>query len=137
MCSCSHLSFLSCKPWAGLRGEDSKGEDGQVKKLFLCLETKYRYRRVVWCDHHRRLGRQPQWILTGLQIFGRILSILKLLQILSILCIFCRIKYSFYYIGHKTCLGLTLKLVATTHHHISTSSTKQFKIRLLNSYVLS
>ena len=66
MSTCSHLS-CSNKPWAGmsywhrLRGEDSEGEDGQVKKYFLSLETKYRYRRVVWCDHHRRLGRQPQW----------------------------------------------------------------------------
>ena len=36
-----------------------------------------------------------EWILTGLQIYGLILSILK---ILPILCIFCRIKYSFYFI---------------------------------------
>ena len=39
------------------------------------------------------------------------------------------------------CLELTLKLVATTHHHISacasSMSTKQFKIRLLNSYLKS
>ena len=42
-----------------------------------------------------------EWILTGLQIYGLILSILtilKLLKILPILCIFCRIKYSFYFI---------------------------------------
>ena len=31
------------------------------------------------------------------------------------------------------CLELTLKLVATTTHHISASSTISFKIRLLNS----
>ena len=31
------------------------------------------------------------------------------------------------------CLELTLKLVATTTHHIAASSTKHLKIRLLNS----
>ena len=33
----------------------------------------------------------------------------------------------------EPCLELTLKLVATRHHHISASSTGHLKIRLLNS----